>query len=77
MEIILPLLIGIISLMIIPALLGLMMLYHTLIRNKKFPADKSNRINHIRLVWFALSREDLFVNTFEWLKRDELENIKN
>lgn len=66
----------IIALLLIPSLLGLMMIYHTLIRSKKFPADKSNRINHVRLVWFALSRENLFVDSFPWLKNDELDNLK-
>jgi len=42
----------------------------------KSPADKSNRINKIRLVWFALTRPELFVDAFPWLKNDELDNIK-
>lgn len=41
----------------------------------KLPADKSNRINKIRLWWFALTRPELFVGTFEWLKHDELDNV--
>jgi hypothetical protein len=77
METILLLMAAIIFLLIVPAMLGLMMIYHTLIRSKKFPVDESNRINHIRLVWFALSREELFVDSFSWLKRDELDNVKN
>ena len=44
-------------------------------RNKKLPMDESNRINHIRLWWFALTRPELFVAQFEWLTRDELDNI--
>lgn len=76
MEVTTILLVVILYLLIIPATLGLMMIYHTLIRSKKFPADESNRINHIRLVWFALSREDLFVDSFPWLKNDELDNIR-
>jgi hypothetical protein len=43
---------------------------------KQLPMDTSNRINHIRLVWFSLTRPHLFVNSFEWLKRDELDNLK-
>ena len=58
------------------ALLGLFLLVQ-IIRGKKFPMDKSNRINHIRLVWFSLTRPELFVNTFEWLKHDELDNVKD
>lgn len=59
-----------------PTLLGLFTLWH-LLRPKKAPADASNRINHIRLWWFALTREELFVDLFPWLKRDELDNTKN
>lgn len=61
--------------MILPATLGTLVLFHTLVRTKKSPADSSNRINHIRLVWFALTREDKFVNLFPWLKNDEWDNI--
>jgi hypothetical protein len=45
------------------------------VRTKSAPADKSNRINHFRLVWFALTREEKFVTLFPWLKNDEWENI--
>lgn len=58
------------------ALLGLF-IFIQLARGKKFPMDESNRINHIRLVWFALTRPELFVNTFEWLRNDELDNVKD
>jgi hypothetical protein len=43
---------------------------------KQLPMDSSNRINHIRLVWFAVTRPSLFVDSFKWLKRDELDNLK-
>lgn len=56
-------------------LIGLFTVYH-LVRPQKSPADTSNRINAIRLWWFALTREDLFVDRFPWLKNDELENVK-
>jgi predicted CDP-diglyceride synthetase/phosphatidate cytidylyltransferase len=46
-------------------------------RNKRLPADESNRINHIRLWWFVLTRPELFVNAFPWLKHDEYNNIKD
>ena len=42
----------------------------------KEPADTSNRIAHLRLVWFAINRPELFVHAFEWLKRDEQDNLK-
>lgn len=47
-----------------------------LMLSKKPPMDASNRINHIRLVWFAINRPELFTEQFPWLKRDELDNIK-
>jgi hypothetical protein len=61
---------------LVPALLGALVLFHVFIRPKKSPADSSNRINHLRLVWFAMTRENLFVSTFPWLKNDELHNIQ-
>jgi len=65
------------GLLLVPGLLGLLVIYHVFIRRKKSPADKSNRINHLRLVWFALTREDEFVGLFPWLKRDEWENMSD
>ena len=53
-----------------------MFIFIQLIRSKKSPMDKSNRINHIRLIWFALTRPELFVAEFPWLKQDELDNLK-
>jgi len=61
--------------MLVPASLGMLVLYHVFIRSKTKPADTSNRINHFRLVWFALTREELFVKLFPWLKKDEIDNI--
>lgn len=55
--------------------IGLLLFFHVL-RPQKGPADSSNRINKIRLIWFALNREDLFVDKFPWLKNDELENMQ-
>lgn len=62
------------ALLMFPALIGLFTLYH-LLRSGKPPADVSNRINHIRLWWFALTREDRFVGQFPWLRNDEWENF--
>lgn len=56
------------------SVLGLLVAWH-IGRPQRSPADVSNRVNKVRLVWFALTREDLFVGTFPWLKRDELENV--
>ena len=63
------------GLMVLPALLGTLLIFHVFVRSKKQPADSSNRINHVRLVWFALTREDLFVSLFPWLMYDEYDNI--
>lgn len=43
---------------------------------KELPMDTSNRINHIRLIWFVLTRPELFVGAFPWLANDELDNLK-
>ena len=59
---------------VLPLLLGLFILFHIL-RPQRPPADKSNRLNKVRLLWFCLTREDLFTETFPWLTRDEYENV--
>lgn len=64
-----------VALMFLPALLGALVLIH-IFRPQKSPADSSNRINKIRLMWFALTREELFVPIFPWLKNDEFDNMK-
>lgn len=83
----------IIVLSIVPAFVGTLVLYHTLVRSKKAPADTSNRIGHLRLVWFALTREDMFADlwrrksatvgcdtfakAFPWLQMDEAEAVSH
>ena len=62
--------------MAVPAAFGLLVFYHVFVRKKTSPADASNRINHFRLVWFALTREEKFVDIFPWMKNDELENVE-
>ena len=57
----------------LPLALGLFVLFH-IFRPQHEPADRSNRINKIRLLWFALTREELFTDRFPWLRRDELAN---
>lgn len=64
-----------VGLMAVPGVFGMLILFHIFIRRKKSPADKSNRINHLRLVWFAMTREELFVDQFPWLKKDEYDNM--
>jgi len=56
-------------------LLGLFV-FTQIVRPAKFPADASNIINRIRLLWFALTRHELFAQWFEWVKHDELDNVK-
>lgn len=56
-------------------LVGMFVFFHIL-RPQEPPADESNRINKIRLVWFALTREYLFVGMFPWMKNDELDNVR-
>ncbi len=58
------------------ALFGLFVFIKTLVTPMKAPADTSNRIAHLRLVWFAITRPELFVNSFGWLKHDEMDNLK-
>lgn len=67
MEFVLGLLFG------IPTLLGWFTIYHW-IRPAKGEVDKSNVFNKMVLWWFALTREDKFVDKFPWLKNDEWEN---
>jgi len=56
-------------------LLGMFVFFKVFIAPKVAPMDTSNRINHLRLLWFVLARPELFVDTFPWLKNDELKNV--
>lgn len=68
-------------------LLGLFVLVVTLALPKKKPMDTSNRINHLTLVWFALSQPHTFVElyhtedniiyetAFPWLTEDQGGNV--
>lgn len=64
---------GLVAILLL-AVIGAFTLVH-LLRPKKAPADTSNRINHVRLWWFALTREDKFVSAFPWMARDEFDNV--
>lgn len=55
--------------------LGLFVVWH-IARPQRSPADASNRINKVRLLWFALTREQMFVPIFPWLRRDEAANVQ-
>ena len=59
----------------VPSLLGLLVIYH-IVRPQRAPADTSNRINKIRLIWFALTREDYLAERIGWLRRDEMDNAE-
>jgi len=56
-------------------LLGAFFFIKIFVMPNKAPADLTNRINHLRIVWFAVQSPELFVDTFAWLKNDELENV--
>ena len=68
---------------IMMTLLGLWVFLWVFIKPKKEPMDSSNRIGHLRLVWFALSKPHDFVylyavqkddtlrQKFHWLTEDE------
>ena len=71
------LLLALMVFMSVPAAFGLLVFFHVFVRKKTSPADASNRINHFRLVWFALTREEKFVDVFPWMKNDEMENIEH
>lgn len=56
------------------AIIGLFVCFH-IVRPQKSPADSSNRINKIRLFWFAMTREDKIAPYMPWLQKDEWENV--
>lgn len=53
-----------------PGLLGLYVIWH-IARPQKAPADSSNRINKIRLLHYAMTREDELARVIGWLRQDE------
>ena len=56
-------------------LVGLLVVFHVM-KGKKLPMDESNRINHARLVWWAVTKPEKFVKWFLWLENDEGDNLK-
>ena len=56
-------------------LVGLLVMVQIFVVPKKRPMDKSNRINHLRLVWFALKSPHKFTELMPWLTRDEGDNV--
>ncbi len=57
------------------SLIGLFVCWH-IVRPQRRPADTSNRLNKARLLWFALTREDMFLPIFPWLAHDERDNVE-
>ena len=74
-----------VALMLVPTVL--MALFGSFIFYKVFAEDSSNRLNHMRLVWFTLNAphkcaelyyyddEGYVKPAFPWLKRDEGDNV--
>jgi hypothetical protein len=58
------------------ALIGLLVIVKTLILPMKKPADTSNRIAHLRLVWLSINSPEDFVPSHPWLAIDERELLK-
>lgn len=61
----------------LPFTLAGVALFYGTIRKQKSPADESNRLNKLILVWYAISREDLFTDILPFLKKDLLENFRS
>lgn len=59
-----------IGLLAFPALIGLLVIWHV-VRAQRSPADTSNRLNKLRLIWYALTRENELARVVDWLRRDE------
>lgn len=57
-------------------LLGMFMFTWIFVKPKSPPMDTSNRIGHLRLVWFALTKPEDFVPYFPWLTKDEGDILK-
>ncbi len=58
------------------SLVGLVVISQIL-RKPPPPVDASNIINRIRLIWFAMTRQNKFVDLFPWLKNDEYDNMND
>ena len=59
---------------IFPLLIGLMTVGSWAFRLKS-PADNSNRINRVRLWWYAISAPHRSIKSFYWLRGDETDNL--
>lgn len=54
-------------------LMGLTFFFLVFVRSKREPMDTSNRIGHLRLVWFALKSPEKFVPLLYKVRRREFE----
>lgn len=70
------LLVLIVALMSPYTAIGLFVIVKVLLLPMSAPADTSNRIAHLRLVWWAITRPEEFVDQFPWLTKDEKQNLK-
>lgn len=51
-------------------LIGAFVVWH-IVRPQHAPADASNRLNKVRLLWFAATREAELARVIPWLQLDE------
>ena len=52
-------------------LVGLLVFVQIFVIPNKPPMDETNRINHLRIVWFALKSPERLVEFMPWLAHDE------
>jgi hypothetical protein len=55
--------------------LGLYLFIKVLILPNVPPADVTNRINHIRIVFYAIQHPEKFISICPWVGKDEAENV--
>ena len=65
----------ILSLLLWPFILVGLFVIYSIVRTQQPPADESNRINKIILIWFALTREDKFTDLLPFLEKDLWQNL--
>ena len=56
---------------ILYTLVGLLVFVQIFVIPNKPPMDETNRINHLRIVWFALKSPERLVEFMPWLAHDE------
>ena len=60
------------GLLVIPAALGLLVIFHVFIDSKKdgHGGEITNRIARAELVWLAMNKPKLFCDNFKWVCED-------